>query len=288
MLRFGKVVGMRQLRLALLLFLLLPSIASAETFKGKVIGVSDGDTITVLRDNKPIKIRLHGVDCPEMKQPFGKKAKQFTSAFVFGKQVIVNVVTKDRTGRAGARIIIFRQLAPHAKSLGFDLGTELVKAGLAWWSRKYDPTNESLAELEAYAKKIKQGLWADKTPVAPWDWRRNKRSSSPFCRTKKDCRLLLCCCSFIALAPDEKPPGRCKRPCSCPKIFQPSGVRCHQGACKVLLKPPPKPTLQQVLYCNVKSKVCHRPNCKYYGCKNCTATFGSEAEAKKAGYRMHQ
>ena len=88
----------RSLTMALVL-LLLPALSDAEIFTGKVVGISDGDTITVLRDGKPIKVRLDGVDCPERTEPFGEKAKQFTSKMVFGKVVQLRVVAKDLDGR---------------------------------------------------------------------------------------------------------------------------------------------------------------------------------------------
>ncbi len=86
--------------LALIFFLVLPCPAWA--WSGKVVGVSDGDTITVLRDKKPQKIRLYGIDCPEKRQPFANKAKQFTSELVLGKSVEVEPVATDRYGRTVA------------------------------------------------------------------------------------------------------------------------------------------------------------------------------------------
>ena len=82
--------------LVYLTFLLAPRLRDSRvTFTGKVIAVADGDTLTVLHDKTPMKIRLHGVDAPEKAQPFGEKAKQFTSELVFGKEVRVEVVTRD-------------------------------------------------------------------------------------------------------------------------------------------------------------------------------------------------
>jgi micrococcal nuclease len=79
--------------------LLTPWPAFAEEFQGKVVGVADGDTITVLQGTTPVKIRLQAVDCPEKAQPFGTRAKQFTSEMVFGKVVTVKVATRDKYGR---------------------------------------------------------------------------------------------------------------------------------------------------------------------------------------------
>ena len=127
----------------------------------KVVGVADGDTITVLRDKTPVKIRLHGVDAPEKTQAFGQKSKQFTSTLVFGKVVTVKVVTTDKYGRTVAEVMIGDT----------SLNDELVKAGLAWWYRKYAPRAKMIAFLEEEARQAKRGLWADPSPIAPWDFR---------------------------------------------------------------------------------------------------------------------
>jgi micrococcal nuclease len=152
------------MRLAFLLLAaisLLPSPALAEEWQGKVVGVADGDTLTVLRDKTPVKIRLQAVDCPEKAQPFGTKAKQFTSEMVFGKIVTVKVASKDRYGRTVAWVAVD----------GKSLNEELLRAGMAWHYRQYDKS-EKLTQLEQEARAAKRGLWADSTPTPPWEWRR--------------------------------------------------------------------------------------------------------------------
>jgi endonuclease YncB( thermonuclease family) len=129
-----------------------------------VVGVSDGDTITVLEGTTQYKIRLSGVDAPESKQPFGQKAKQFTSAQVFNKTVSIAVVDKDRYGRLVGDVTID----------GKNLSQELVKAGLAWHYSQYSKS-PVLAKLESAARAAKQGLWADVKPVAPWEFRKAKK-----------------------------------------------------------------------------------------------------------------
>lgn len=143
-----------------LIFISLPVYADSSSFQAGCVGVSDGDTIKVLRNNSEIKIRLEGIDCPELHQAFSRKAKQFTSAMVFGKTVTINVKTTDKYGRTVARVIIN----------GKDVSLELVKAGLAWHFKRYssDPVLAK-AEEEARAKKI--GLWANRNPLPPWEWR---------------------------------------------------------------------------------------------------------------------
>lgn len=153
------------LRLATsVLALLAPTgaLAAPVSWSGKVVGVADGDTVTVLHGQTPVKIRLHGIDAPEKAQPFGEKAKQLTSSLVFGKEVRVEVVTKDRYGRTVARVHVDARC----------LNEELLKAGLAWWYRQYSPRDKKLAALEDEARKARRGLWAEASPTPPWSWRR--------------------------------------------------------------------------------------------------------------------
>ena len=114
---------------------LLTSQTLAADFAGRVVGVSDGDTITVLHNGKGERIRLHGIDCPEKRQAFGKRAKQFTSELVFGNTVTVQVVDLDRYGRTVGEVLL-----PDGRSLNH----ELVRAGLAWWYRRYAPDDEMM------------------------------------------------------------------------------------------------------------------------------------------------
>jgi len=154
-----------------LIFCLLVSVSiafSMSEFTGKVVGISDGDTIKVMKGNEQIKIRLAGVDTPESSQAFGNKAKQFTADMVFGKQVRVVEHTKDRYGRTVGFVYADDKF----------LNEELVKAGFAWVYNQY--CNYDICpkwnQYQAQAKNNKIGLWADETPTAPWDFRRNKRA----------------------------------------------------------------------------------------------------------------
>ncbi len=154
-----------QLTATLPLFFSLALITSqtlAADFTGRVVGVSDGDTITVLHNGKGERIRLHGIDCPEKRQAFGKRAKQLTSNLVFGKTVTVQVLDRDRYGRTIGDVIL-----PDGRVLN----QELVKAGFAWWYRRYAPDDETLAQLEREAREATRGLWADSHAVPPWEWR---------------------------------------------------------------------------------------------------------------------
>jgi endonuclease YncB( thermonuclease family) len=150
-----------------------------ESTTGKVIGVSDGDTITYLSHDdlsparrRPVKLRLYGIDCPELGQPFGKAAKQLTSRLVFGKRIEVRPVIVDRYGRTVAQVLVDGQ----------SLDEALLRAGLAWWYRKYARQSERLAALAAQAVQAKKGLWSDPRPIAPWAWRRRKRTFDPRAR----------------------------------------------------------------------------------------------------------
>lgn len=134
----------------------------SSTFTAKVVRVSDGDTITVLTDEKEqIRIRLEGIDCPESGQPFGNRARELTAKLVAGKEVRIDKSGEDRYGRTLGYVWIGDKCVNH----------ELLKAGLAW-HYKYFNKDPKLAEMENIAKAAKLGLWSEPNPVAPWDWRR--------------------------------------------------------------------------------------------------------------------
>jgi endonuclease YncB( thermonuclease family) len=137
-----------------------------EEFTGKVVGVSDGDTIKVLRAGKQVKVRLSGIDCPEKRQAFGKRAKRFTSDLVFAKEVTVKVIDIDRYKRIVGEVIL---------KDGTSLNHELVRSGLAWWYQRYAPDDKELERLEKIARENQRGLWADPDPVPPWEFRRKRR-----------------------------------------------------------------------------------------------------------------
>ena len=145
---------------------LLPSFTWA--WSGKVVGVIDGDSITVLHDPRAEQIRLYGIDCPEKGQDFGNRAKQLTSALVYGKVVEVEPVTVDRYGRTVAFVSIGRTL----------VNEELIRQGLAWvYTRYYDrPICREWKSLEEEARQAKRGLRSMPKPVPPWEFRRQGRN----------------------------------------------------------------------------------------------------------------
>src|SRR5207245_7663620 len=142
------LVELRRL-LAGTLFLLwfYPVPSTAADFSGRVVGITDGDTIKVMHNGRAEKIRLHGIDCPEKGQPFGTKAKEFTSAMVFGKTVTVRVTDTDRYGRTVADVIL-----PDGRVLN----RELVAAGLALWYQRYSH-DKSLGQVEADGRADRRG-----------------------------------------------------------------------------------------------------------------------------------
>ncbi len=144
----------------LLAWILAPVLAHAE-FIGRVVGVIDGDSIRVMHEGKAEPIRLLGIDCPEKRQPFGTRAKEYTSELAFGQDVTVYGDRRDRYGRILAEVLL-----PDWRSLN----QELIKAGLAWWFRKYSK-DLRLGELERQAREAKRGLWVEPQPVPPWEWR---------------------------------------------------------------------------------------------------------------------
>lgn len=158
-------------RFLLLTVALLTLPAYADTLKGRVVGVSDGDTVTVLdASNTQYKIRLMGIDAPEKKQPFGQRSKQFLSDLVFNKEVTVEYRKKDKYGRTVGKITVG----------GVDANLEQIRAGLAWHYKKYQNEQAAddrlaYAQAEELAKAKKLGLWAEPNSVPPWDWRKQHK-----------------------------------------------------------------------------------------------------------------
>ena len=140
------------------------------TFSAKVIRIMDGDTMEVLYQNTPIKIRLAHIDCPEKRgsQPFGNNAKIALSNLCFGQQVKVYGEKYDRYKR------LIAVVANQNKQI---VNQEMIKQGMAWHFKKYS-SNPLYAQLEISARKRKIGLWSDAHPVAPWEWRKPKNRPS--------------------------------------------------------------------------------------------------------------
>ncbi len=151
--------------MAMLLFSL--AVQAGESLTGKAVRIIDGDTLVLLNeDNQQIRIRLAGIDTPERKQPFGKRAKRALAELAAGKIVIGDCPKTDRYGRRICKIEVE----------SVDVGLELIRRGLAWHYKKYaheqsPEDRKAYADSEDQAKKNRIGLWTDPSPVPPWQWR---------------------------------------------------------------------------------------------------------------------
>lgn len=133
---------------------------------GKVVAIHDGDTLTLRTEDDTLKVRLSGIDTPEIGQPFGNSAKQALSGLVFGKSVAVDSTGKDRYGRTLGTIFSANR---------DNINEFLVRQGMAWWYEFFAPEDSNLKEAQQEAMQAKRGLWADNKPIPPWEWRRGKR-----------------------------------------------------------------------------------------------------------------
>jgi micrococcal nuclease len=150
-----------------ILFLTFAVVTHADEIRGKVVKIADGDTITVLdADKVQHKIRLEGIDAPESKQAFGTKSKQKMSDFVGEKEVVVTWSKKDRYGRILGDVHLGNR----------HINLEMVQDGLAWHYKEYSKSRE-LAEAEDLARTGKKGLWADKVPIPPWEFRKKEKGT---------------------------------------------------------------------------------------------------------------
>lgn len=128
----------------------------AEEFTGKVVGVTDGDSLRVMHMGRAEQVRLYGIDCPERGQAFVQRAKKATSDLAFDREVIGHSVGKDWYERTLATVDL-----PDGKNLN----QELVKNGWCWGFRKHAPNDAQLEALETEAREAKRGLWNDPAPI---------------------------------------------------------------------------------------------------------------------------
>jgi endonuclease YncB( thermonuclease family) len=156
----------------LLVITLLTQSAYAEVLTGRVVGVADGDTITLLdANNTQHKIRLGGIDAPEKNQAFGNVSKKSLSDLVYNQQVDVDWHKEDRYGRKVGKVLVNNK----------DANLEQIKRGMAWYYKKYkgelvQEDRISYVQAQQNAETNKLGLWVDESPIAPWDFRKQKRS----------------------------------------------------------------------------------------------------------------
>ena len=164
----GRAPRLRLPKVALVLFLLLVGgVLFFNYGRDRVVRIHDGDTISVFtRGGGFERIRLYGVDCPEYGQPGGKEASDFTDELAFMQEVRVTPINRDQYGRTVALVHL-----PDGRLLN----EELVRGGHAWVYRAYckEPWCPSWIRLEQQARARQSGLWIQKKPQAPWEWRRH-------------------------------------------------------------------------------------------------------------------
>ncbi len=218
-----------------------PAISATKGYVGKVVDVADGDTITVRTENEGEKtIRLSGIDCPETFQIHGEQAKRFTASKLQDRRVRVVPLTVDEYDRIVAVVFVN----------GENINEQLVAHGHGWVYRKYCTAAycRDWLKLEATAQDAQVGLWGDKNPLPPWEWREAQRN-----KEKESGRHAPAKVTLPALSDAAKSGG-------------PSMV--YHG--------------------NRRSFVFHSQNCPDYNCKNCTVILPSIGEALRAGYKRHR
>jgi endonuclease YncB( thermonuclease family) len=147
--------------LLFMLLLVTASAAAGEEFVARVLTVHEGDRLTIHHQGQRATIYLRDVDCPELKQPYGKQAKHATAAYLANREVVVRDLNRDRQGRMTADILL-----PDGRQIVH----ELVKEGLAW-VQPGASVDQALKDMEELAKASGTGLWAEPNPVPPWKWK---------------------------------------------------------------------------------------------------------------------
>jgi endonuclease YncB( thermonuclease family) len=187
-------LGISALRLIAAIGMLLSAAlgAQAEQISGRVVGISDGDTLTLLTsERKQVRVRLAEIDAPEKGQPFAQKSKQRLSQLVYSKTVTITTRGKDQYGRTLGKVYVD----------GTNVNSEMVRSGAAWAYRDY-LTDYSLVSRETEARKSRSGLWAldEAQTVPPWEWRHGQRQQEPAptiagsrCGGKRYCRQMNTC-----------------------------------------------------------------------------------------------
>lgn len=155
-----------------------------EGYKGKVVGVSDGDTFTLLTaDKEQVKVRLSEIDAPESAQPYGTRSKQALSDLIFSKEVLVQKDDIDRYGRLVGQVFVD----------DIHVNRRMVQEGMAWVYRQY-LKDQTLLQDEQTARQAKKGLWSlpSTEQVPPWEWRRGNRWGSTKGETDSNVQKFTC------------------------------------------------------------------------------------------------
>ncbi len=145
----------------------MPEHGSGSSITARVVDISDGDTIKVSYYGRVRKVRLYGLDCPEKKQSFGPEARELTRRLALNRLVTVIPHSKDRYKRIVATVRL---------EDGTSLNRRLISDGLAWWYKKFAPNEFGYAFDEMLARLKGKGLWVERDPVPPWQFRRTEAS----------------------------------------------------------------------------------------------------------------
>lgn len=162
-----RAVGLSLFQAAAALLLLGAASAHAHELSGRVVGIIDGDTLTLLSPrSEQIRIRLADIDAPEHRQPYSERSRQTLSTLAFGKLARVQIRDTDRYGRTVGRLFVG----------GLDVNAEMVRRGAAWVFRRYSD-DPALLQLEANARASRLGLWSlpEAQRIPPWEWRQAAR-----------------------------------------------------------------------------------------------------------------
>ena len=150
------------------ILLTIPLLLKAQALNGNVVRIVDGDTFTLLVNGKEqVKVRIDGIDAPEKGQAFGNRAKEYLSNMIWGEAVKVQVTKTDRYGRSICKVSTQKIK---------DVGLEMIRAGYAWQYRDYN-NDKSYTAAENQARKNMIGLWQDKNPIRPQDYRKIRRNN---------------------------------------------------------------------------------------------------------------
>ncbi|KKX24153.1 thermonuclease family protein [Rhizobium sp. LC145] len=163
-------------RAAALAILLVVAGPAAAELRGEVVRIIDGDTIDVLVDKRPVRVRLVDIDAPEKRQAFGERARQALAGMVFRRAVLVDEKDTDRYGRTLGIVWVNVELPgrpPHPRNVN----ASMVHQGMAWAYRFHGRASDpEMLRLEQEARGKRAGLWSDPHAVEPWKWRRESNN----------------------------------------------------------------------------------------------------------------